>query len=653
MKKLFCIALVLFSMQGYSQLLTISWEEKPELHTIKNASFLKESAIVIREDIQMELVPKGKDDIMFMKRIHRIIRVNDEKGIEMYNKIKIGYSKEQPIISVKARTITSTGKVIALSADAFKDLTDEQGNMDKIFAMEGVEKGAEIEYIVFQEQRFSSFGTEYMQDAVPTIENNFELITPSALIFELKSYNQVKVEKDSVFEEKNHVLAHSENLIGLEEEKYASYLPHFARIEYVFTYNLNAKGRGIRIYTWDGIAKTIYTSYSQFTDKEKKAVKKLLEDNKEFAACNGNKEKIAWIENFVKTTFVQQEYVADENASNIDFILKNKVTNESGIKNLFALLFTVQNITYEMGYTISRFTKEFDYNFVNADNLKECMFYFPDTKQYLAPNEPFYRTPFIPPTWCGNQSFFCKTLQLGDIITASAENRKIPEMAPELSYHNHEVSVTFNTAMDTSIIQIANEFKGYNAIDVMPIFVFLEKEKRDEATKDVLRTSQKDEKIDNFKYENNDYKSFMMGKPLRVSATIHATNNIEKAGNKYLFKIGELIGRQEEMYQEKERKFDLEIPNAHQYVRHIKVTIPAGYKVNNVDKLKMNVLANVDGRESCKFVSDYTLTGNILEVNVFEIYHETFTAKKEYDTYKKVINASADFNKIVVVLEKL
>ena len=62
----------------------------------------------------------------------------------------------------------------------------------------------------------------------------------------------------------------------------------------------------------------------------------------------------------------------------------------------------------------------------------------------------------------------------------------------------------------------------------------------------------------------------MEDKPLEISATIFATNNIEKAGNKYLFKVGELIGRQAEMYQENERQFDIEIPNPHQYTRNIK-----------------------------------------------------------------------------------
>ena len=48
------------------------------------------------------------------------------------------------------------------------------------------------------------------------------------------------------------------------------------------------------------------------------------------------------------------------------------------------------------------------------------------------------------------------------------------------------------------------------------------------------------------------------------------------------------------MYQENERQFDIEIPNPHQYTRNIEINIPAGYKVNNLDKLNMNVVGRTN-----------------------------------------------------------
>jgi hypothetical protein len=567
----------------------------------------------------------------------------------MFNKIKISNSENSPIILIKARTISPSGNVIELEANAFKDVKEDNGYSTKIFALEGVEKGSEIEFVVYKRQQFMPFGTEYLQDVVPVLENWFEIVSDKNLIFDIKGYNGAVVEKDTTINNKNSFLAYAKNKVGLKEEKYASYVSHFARVEYSLAYNLEEKKRGDRLFDWDDYFSLVYRQNTSFSDKDIKAGIKLL-DNQDYRNCKLIIEKINWIENFSKTSFQQQDVVQSKDADEISFIIKNKLTDEKGMTKLFSLLFTVSRINFQIGYTTNRFIKTFDTEFINPDNLTSCVFYFPDIKQYLAPNEPFYRMPYIPSTWYDNNCLFTKDSM--NIIRA--EKRMITHTDAKLNYTNHDVHVFFNTELDTATIQIKNTFQGQNMVEILPGFILFENEKRDEIAKEMLRISEKDEKINNFKYENNDFKYLTMeDKPLKISTIIYATNQIEKAGNKYLFKIGELIGRQAEMYQENERQFDIEIPNPHQYTRNIEIDIPAGYKVNNLDKLNMHVVANYQGRETCKFVSKYTLKDTKLEVNIFEVYNESQTSKSVYEDYRKVINAAADFNKIVIILEKL
>ena len=233
-----------------------------------------------------------------------------------------------------------------------------------------------------------------------------------------------------------------------------------------------------------------------------------------------------------------------------------------------------------------------------------------------------------------------------------AESRPIPEEPVELNYHNHDVSVQLNADIDTALIQTKQTFAGHNALPYLPIFILLDADKQKESSKQIMAINGKEEPMDHFTVQNNSFATISLRKPLILEATIHSSSFIEKAGNKYLLKIGELIGPQSEMYQEKQRQFDLEIPNPHQYTRTITMTIPDNYKVSNVDKLNMNVNSDYNGKEACKFISSYKLTGQQLEVKVFEIYRNSFTPITEYESYRKVINAAADFNKIVIVLEK-
>ena len=52
------------------------------------------------------------------------------------------------------------------------------------------------------------------------------------------------------------------------------------------------------------------------------------------------------------------------------------------------------------------------------------------------------------------------------------------------------------------------------------------------------------------------------------------------------------------------------------------------------------------------FVSDYEVKGNILSVHIMEQYRRATYPLSQFLQFQKIINASADFNKIVLVLEK-
>jgi len=53
------------------------------------------------------------------------------------------------------------------------------------------------------------------------------------------------------------------------------------------------------------------------------------------------------------------------------------------------------------------------------------------------------------------------------------------------------------------------------------------------------------------------------------------------------------------------------------------------------------------------FISSYTLNKNILTIQVNETYKKVYYPMEQFEDFKRVINASADFNKIVLVLQKI
>jgi hypothetical protein len=81
--------------------------------------------------------------------------------------------------------------------------------------------------------------------------------------------------------------------------------------------------------------------------------------------------------------------------------------------------------------------------------------------------------------------------------------------------------------------------------------------------------------------------------------------------------------------------------------------IPQGYKLSGLDALKMNVKFDMNGGEACGFVSDYVVKDNLLTININEYYNVIQLPKEQFENFRKVINAAADFNKVNIVFEKM
>ena len=157
--------------------------------------------------------------------------------------------------------------------------------------------------------------------------------------------------------------------------------------------------------------------------------------------------------------------------------------------------------------------------------------------------------------------------------------------------------------------------------------------------------------LENATFEN-DNTAACGSKPLIGRATIKGSAFIEKAGDKTLLKAGLLIGPQAQMYHKEERRLPVETAYTRQYRRKIVINIPEGQMVKNPEDLVFNITPDTQNN-SAGFVSSYELKGNQLVVTVFEYYNETSYPVSQYFIYENVMNAAADFNKVVLVMDKI
>ncbi|TCC89061.1 DUF3857 domain-containing protein [Pedobacter frigiditerrae] len=625
------------------------WSSKPAIHTF-DAKYNKESAVVIKDVRRVEYIDNAKGEVEKYYTLHKIVHVNDDRAVEEYNKIYINVNDNSDIVDVRARAILANGKTVELNKSDIKDYKEKDGGTYKIFALEGLEKGCEIEYAYTVKRPTSFIGKENMQSDKPQLETSFELICPERLRFELKAFNFVWNATDSVQNGKRFVKCLQASTVGVEEEKYAFYEANVKYIEFKLSYN-DVVRKGERLYTWNDLGNRIHGMYTSYSAKDLVLVSSIIKENGWDKLTDEAKKLIA-VENYIKTKFGYNEDLDDDESNALSVIIKNKIAGQTGMMRLYSAIFQNLGIKYQHVLAGNRSSSTIDYKFENWNNCDYGLFFFPTQNKFIAPTRPDYRYPWIPPVWGNSNGVFFRTTTLGNVSTAIADVRNIELQHYSKSVHTIESTIQLNKKLDSLEIDAKQSYTGYAAVDMRDAFNYANDEDRQNIIKQLSKMLTSSENVLFSKVTNQEFEKATNNEPVVLHVKTKSGDLIEATGNKLLIKIGLAIGPQVEMYQEKERQFPMNIEYAHILDRKINLVIPDGYAVKNLNDLKLNEIYKDKGEQTMGFMSDYQLNGNVLTINVVEDYRNTHYPISQYEAFRKIINSASDFNKVVLVLEK-
>jgi len=617
--------------------------QTPAIHKL-SPDELKEHAVIVKEKRMVEYVydRNGMPEEYYTR--HKIIHINEAKSIEEFNRIYIPIDDPADLKSFKARSITASGKVKEMKKEDMKDITEE-GNRYLILAIDGLEQDGELEYMYTIKKDVNYYGSETMQNSYLTRNSELSIISPDNLVFGSRSYNGYPQLDDTILDKKRFLTARMEKIMPLEKEKYANVTASQMRVEYNLEHN-KAKGDD-RLYTWADAGKRVYGNYATLEKGDEKAVSKLLDKLK--ADGKSDEEKIHLVENYVKTTI---SLVKAANNKNLADVIKNNYGTRFDICKLCLALFRASGVKTELVLTSSKLERKFDPDFECWNYLDEIFFFFPTVNAYMEPNNYVFRLGQLSYEFTGSYAMFVKPVEIGGIISAVTNIRKIPDATLAENYSNMDIDVSFPADMKSAKEHLLQSYAGYLASSIRPYYFYAPEDKKEELIKDQLKSGMEDAKVTNIKVGNANLNSPEVKKEFTVEADLVVPSLLDKAGDSYLFKLGLLIGPQEEMYQEKPRQLPAEIEFPHSYLRKITVHIPDGYHAKGLEVLNINIDGGKGSEKTMGFKSVYKLDGNTLTVTVTEFYEQLNYPLSSFDQFRKVINAAADFNKITIVLEK-
>ncbi|RYU91670.1 DUF3857 domain-containing protein [Mucilaginibacter terrigena] len=645
------LAVVLASFQfAHSQDNTLekeTWANKPVIHTI-DSKYSKESAVILLDKRRIEYIDEPKDELAQYYTLHKLIHINDDRGIENFNKIYLGFNEKSDVVDIRARAILPGGKIIELNKDNIKDIKEDDGSTYKIFAMDGLSKGCEVEYFYTFKRPTSFFGTEAIQGVFPVQHSTFQIVSPERLRFAVKTYNGSEVSTDTLINKKKIIQCTFKDIAGAEDEKYAYYRSNLKRVEFKLAYN-DANQKGERLFTWNELAKRVFSMYAVYSEKETRKVQELVKANG-WDKLTDELKKVTAVENYVKKTYSYNEDLNSDEGNQLEGVIQNKIGGTPGIVRLYGAIYKLLGVNYQFVLTGDRTKMVIDREFENWNNCDNPLIYFPATGKYIAPTRPDYRYPYINPAWGDTNGIFLKGTSIGNFTTAIAEVKNIELEDYTKSFQNLETRLELNNDLDSLTIDARQIYAGYPAVNYRDAFNFSNEEQKKDITKEMVKMVSGTDHILFSEALNKDFESTDL--PFIMHSKTKASDMIERAGNKLLLKIGLAIGPQVEMYQEKQRQEPVNMDFGHIEDRKIDFVIPKGYAISNAEDLKMNQVFKDNGDLTMGFVSTYEIKGDILSVHIREEYRKTYYPLTQFDQFRKIINASSDFNKVVLVLEK-
>lgn len=621
-----------------------TWEEDPKFETPMVKGEISE--VLVKDKTVLEYFFDGAGFYQFDLR-HTVTYIASEQGVEDNNKIYLSSAGEDQIIYQTARVINSKGELIEFDEkDIQEGENEESGYTYKYFALEGLDIGSFVEVLLLQKRTDMYNGDrEYFQSTVPSYNIDFELICPDGLIFNFHSLNGLPtVEFDTLVNEKNYWSLSIDSMPAFEPEELAFVNSNLQSVVYKLSENEFNGQSDLASY---GSASKNYHSfvYKRASKKDLKALKKFIKKIGITSEMD-DESKIRKFESHIKENFAILPYVQPEFAT-IKSLLKNKASNSATFTQLYANGLKLMDIKHQVVLTSDRSNIRFDEEFEAYNYLQSTVLYIPGLDKYLQPSSQQFRLGFIDNELMNNFGLFIKEIEIGDITSAVGQVKYIDALSHTESANNHFVKADLSVDPLEPEIQFELQMSGYYSVFLQTSYGQIsddEKIRLDESLVEMVTM----EKNDQAKVEVINGRAEDFGiKPMIVKSTVNTIKFSEKAGDKIIFKIGELIGRQSEMYNEKERKLDVESDFNREFIRKLEITLPENYEVSNLESLHFNV-EFPDG--SASFKSTYAVDGNILTVDIEEYYKRIDYTKEEFEDYKKVINAAADFNKVVIYL---
>ncbi len=642
MKVLLLFLLILFILvPGRSQ---STWEPNREPYPVKEEN-MEYPLVYLFKGVHYDYKYNEESELICDITYHIIARPNNPDGLGSVNKIYVSEGESKEILSIQSRVISKSGKVIELDQKDIRELVDEEGEKGyRIFAVDGAELGDEIEYRHTTRVDASTYINETFQYSSPLENFEFVLTCPENLEFQfLVANDDHEVEQVDTTEDYNRYKVFIKDIPVYEEEPYSGFDANKKRVDFRLAYN-TAIGNH-RTNTYSGAGKRIYEIAHELTKDEKKLVNTFIKEND---PGSGNPmTRFRELEHALKTKY----YVQKGYPSNMEFLFENGFSNKRAFMKILVAAAEYLELEYELVIAPNRYSNKFEFGFDSWNYLDDYIMYFPNENKLTSVESYTKRVGWVQNRNIGTYALFVRPEVIQEFVYPVTRIEYIEGNDYSLNMDILDVDVEFNEDFTAATVMAKITNTGVEGGQYKGEYIWNDEEKNEELKERLARALLPQAEILESNLDSLNITAEDWDKPFVFSCNFRSENIIEQAGATVLFKIGELIGPQNELYQEKERKYDVECSYNRGYEKELRIRIPEGFEVQNAESLAMDVLVEDEGKKVYGWESKFRIDGEMLIVNILEFYNSIHFPRERFKEYQNVINAAADWNKKTLILK--
>ena len=318
--------------------------------------------------------------------------------------------------------------------------------------------------------------------------------------------------------------------------------------------------------------------------------------------------------------------------------------------DLYGFTFKELKIPYKIVVGMSRFLGNISASKYILPLSHEFMYYIPETEKFISPYEEYlsYGNPMYEVQ--GSNGILYDPSQ-----TFVLENYMFPIAPPDYTVIETENKVVLSEDLSSASIEKIFKTKGYEGQLVRKTTSYLKQNEEEKELIDFIKNrtlKDLDTKILKYTFENQEFNNNHTNTPFIMNLNVELNESIaENAGDLLIVNIGKVIGKQNDLYQENDRKFDIELPYAKTYKHKIIFTIPTGYEIENYNDLIIDRKMSDKTEYQCSFQSKVKTEGSDVIIEIIEEYNHITYPLASYAEYRNIVNAASDFTKANIVLK--